>query len=61
MLNYEANQRIIAYYGEQKLLRAWCGDFTTRSGVRYVALGAGQSPRGKKNENLALIYLFVPT
>lgn len=53
MLNYEANQRIIAYYGEQKLFGAWeSGDFTTRSGVRYVALGAGQSPRGKKNENL---------
>jgi hypothetical protein len=53
MLNYEANQRIIAYYGEQKLFGAWeSGDFTTRSGARYVALGAGQSPRGKKNENL---------
>jgi hypothetical protein len=53
MLNYEANQRIIAYYGEQKLYGAWeSGDFTTKTGVRYVALGAGQSPRGKKNENL---------
>jgi hypothetical protein len=53
MLNYEANQRIAAYYGEQKLFGAWeSGDFTTKSGVRYVALGAGQSPRGKKNENL---------
>lgn len=53
MLNFEANQRIIAYYGEQRLVGQWeDGNFTTKSGVRYVALGAGQSPRGKKNEAL---------
>lgn len=53
VLNFEANQRIIAYYGEQKTFGAWeTGDITTQSGARYVALGAGQSPRGKKNEML---------
>jgi hypothetical protein len=53
MLNYEANQRIIAYYGEQKQIGAWeDGNFTAKCGARYVALGAGQSPRGKKNEAL---------
>ena len=53
MLNFDANQRIIAYYGEQKTFGTWeTGNFTTKCGARYVALGAGQSPRGKKNENL---------
>ena len=53
MLNFEANQRIIAYYGEQKKYGDWeDGDFTTKSDVRYVAIGAGQNPRGRKNESL---------
>lgn len=52
-LNYESNQRIIAYYGEQKSFGSWeDGDFTTRLGVRYRALGLGQNPRGKKNESV---------
>jgi len=53
MINYESNQRIIAYYGEQKSFGNWeDGDITTKCGARYVAIGAGQSPRGKKNEQL---------
>lgn len=53
MLNFESNQRIKAYYGEQKQFGKWEeGDFTTTGGIRYVALGAGQSPRGRKNEEL---------
>lgn len=53
MMNFEANQRIIAYYGEQRTFGSWeNGDITTKCGARYVALGAGQSPRGKKNEQL---------
>jgi len=52
-INFESNQRIIAYYGEQKSYGNWeSGDFITKCGARYVALGAGQSPRGKKNEQL---------
>jgi hypothetical protein len=53
MLNFEGNSRIIAYYGEQKKWGSWeNGNFTTKCGARYVAIGAGQSPRGKKNEAL---------
>lgn len=53
MLNFEANSRINAYYGEQKKWGSWeSGNFTTKCGARYVAIGAGQSPRGKKNEAL---------
>jgi len=52
-LNFESNQRIIAYYGEQRSFGNWeTGDITAKCGARYVALGAGQSPRGKKNEQL---------
>ncbi len=53
MLNYEANARIEAYYGPQKKYGSWEeGDFTTKNGCRYIAIGAGQSPRGKRNEAL---------
>lgn len=53
MINYESNSRISAYYGEQKTFGKWeRGDFTAKCGARYVALGVGQSPRGKKNEQL---------
>ena len=52
-INFESNQRLIAYYGEQRGFGSWeDGNFTTKSGVRYVALGAGSNPRGKKNEPL---------
>lgn len=52
-INYESNQRIIAYYGEQIAFGSWTdGDFTTRVGARYRALGMGQNPRGKKNESV---------
>lgn len=53
MLNFEANSRIEAYYGPQRTFGSWeKGNFTTKCGARYVAIGAGQSPRGKKNEAL---------
>jgi len=53
MINLENNQRIIAYYGTQKNYGTWEeGDFTTTSGVTFIALGKGQSPRGKKNEEI---------
>ena len=49
--NLEANQRIINDYGKQQSLGAWTEDeFTTRSGIGFRALGAGQSPRGSRNE-----------
>lgn len=47
----EANARIIAYYGEQVTLGSWTEDeFITRRKVAFRALGAGQSPRGSRNE-----------
>lgn len=49
---FEANQRIIQDYGVQKTLGKWDrGEFTTRSGCNFRALGAGQSPRGTRNKN----------
>lgn len=52
-INFESNQRIKAYYGKQQSYGDWEeDDFTTKDGARYVALGAKQNPRGKKNEPL---------
>lgn len=49
--NLEANQRIINDYGLQELPGQWTsGEFSTRRGVAFRALGAGQSPRGTRNE-----------
>lgn len=49
--NLEANQRIIHDYGYQELPGSWVSsEFTTRKGVAFRALGAGQSPRGTRNE-----------
>lgn len=49
--NLEANQRIINDYGAQELPGNWTSsEFTTRKGVAFRALGAGQSPRGTRNE-----------
>lgn len=52
-LNLEKNQRIIHDYGKQQSLGAWTdGEFTTQGGVSFLAVGAGQSPRGSKNEEI---------
>jgi len=51
--NLEANGRIKAYYGEQMNLGNWTNsEFITKSGVAFRALGAGQSPRGSRNEEI---------
>lgn len=51
MSNLEANQRIINDYGKQQGYGQWTVDeFLTRSGIGFRALGAGQSPRGSRNE-----------
>lgn len=43
----EANKRIIADFGEQKLSGSWEeGDFKTKTGFKAKALGMGQSVRG---------------
>lgn len=51
MLNFEVNNRIINDYGEQVNIGSWTiGEFVTKSGIAFRALGAGQSPRGTRNE-----------
>ncbi len=50
-MQLELNPRIIADYGVQQRLGKWeSGEFTTKKGVSFRALGAGQSPRGTKND-----------
>lgn len=47
----EANNRIINDYGVQESLGSWeSGEFITKKGVSFRALGAGQSPRGTRND-----------
>ena len=47
----ERNNRIINDYGVQKRNGSWeAGEFVTRKGVSFRALGAGQSPRGTRND-----------
>lgn len=48
---FENNQRIINDYGKQQGHGDWtAGEFITRKGVAFRAIGAGQSPRGAKND-----------
>jgi hypothetical protein len=47
----EVNNRIINDYGLQESIGAWeSGEFRTRQGASFRALGAGQSPRGTRND-----------
>lgn len=49
----EVNSRIIHDYGLQEGKVKWeAGEFITRKGVSFRAIGAGQSPRGTRNENV---------
>lgn len=51
--NLDTNQRIIAYYGKQASIGSWeMGEFKTKNGVSFRALGAGQSPRGTRNNEI---------
>lgn len=60
MLNLESNARIIADFGVQKGFRNWeTGKFITTSGCSFRALGAGQSPRGKRNEEKRPDFVLV--
>ena len=47
----ETNNRIINDYGKQESLGNWeASEFITKKGVAFRALGAGQSPRGTRND-----------
>lgn len=51
MINLESNARIIADYGKQKGYRGWeVGRLITTDSCSFRAIGAGQSPRGSRNE-----------
>ena len=50
-VNLEKNNRIINDYGEQKAIGTWeTGEFITKKGVVFRAVGAGQSPRGRRTD-----------
>jgi hypothetical protein len=60
MAGMEKNRRIVQDYGEQKTLGAWeSGEFTCRCGCSFRAIGAGQSPRGTRNENYRPDFILV--
>lgn len=47
----EKNNRLINDYGEQESIGNWeAGEFVTKKGISFRALGAGQSPRGTKKD-----------
>lgn len=49
-VSLKTNDRIINDYGEQFQHGDWSkGNFTTRGGVQFTALGFGQDPRGLRN------------
>lgn len=59
-INLESNARIINDYGEQFQIGHWeIGEFITKKGVSFRALGAGQSPRGTRNEDLRVDMLII--
>jgi len=49
--NFEGNKRIEFYYGKQKGFKWENGEFITKKGAAFRALGAGQSPRGTRVDN----------
>ena len=49
--NLESNRRIIQYYGEQACIGEWAElEFKTRGGAMFIGVGAGDAPRGARNE-----------
>jgi len=54
------NKRLINDYGEQYKYGDWAsGEFITTSGVRFMALGFGQNPRGVREEDRRPDYIVV--
>lgn len=50
---FETNQRIINDYGQQQSIGQWeTGEFVTMGGAAFRALGAGQSPRGTRKDEV---------
>lgn len=58
--NLEGNARLKFFYGEQMNLGQWTSTlFITKAGVSYMALGAGEAPRGARNEAIRPDVLLV--
>ena len=56
----EFNQRLIADFGEQKNLGNWEeGEFSTQSGIHFLACGRGQSPRGLRKREDRPDYIVI--
>ena len=56
----EYNQRIIADFGTQKNVGDWQqGEFSTSGGVKWFAVGRGQSPRGLKKQEQRPDYIVI--
>ena len=59
MISLESNPRIINDYGVQQRPGSWeSGEFVTVGGCSFRALGAGQSPRGTRNEARPDVIVF---
>lgn len=56
----EYNQKLIADFGEQKNLGSWLeGEFKTRGGAKFLAVGRGQSPRGLRDREARPDYIVI--
>lgn len=56
----EFNQKIIADFGEQKNIGSWLeGEFKTKGGAKFLAVGRGQSPRGLRDRESRPDYIII--
>lgn len=59
-VNLEHNQRFVNDYGKQRSWRGWeRGSFVTGDSNSFRAIGAGQSPRGTRNEEKRPDYVLI--
>jgi hypothetical protein len=57
---FEANGRIINDYGEQQKFGSWeSSHFLIKKGCAFHAFGAGQSPRGLRNESIRPDFILI--
>ena len=53
LANFEANGRLKAFYGDQQTVGSWTSsEFLCKCGASFIAIGAGNAPRGSRNENI---------
>lgn len=56
----EFNQKLIADFGEQKNIGSWLeGEFKTKGGAKFLAVGRGQSPRGLRDREARPDYIVI--